>query len=130
MKIKSDNLPNTINKYFCEKIMIIEEKQISGINLTDSAIFPPALIKRETFIFNQKKLKRDTKQRIFTIEINNGWNTKVVQILHAKRDGKFNLSVNHLSRLPNIFEVSQEEIFTGFKYQDPYFYATLFDESE
>ena len=44
---------------------------------------------------------RDTKRRIHTIAINNGWNTHIVNIFYEERDGKFHFSGNSLIRLTN-----------------------------
>ena len=52
------------------------------MNLNDGENFNTALIKRAIYTFNQKiKSPRDTKRRIWEIEINNGWNTHIFQIL-------------------------------------------------
>ena len=42
----------------------------------------------------------------------------------------FNFKVNLLSRLTKPVELSNKWVLTNFKYQEPEFYAILFDESE
>ena len=56
--------------------MVIEEERFDAMNLTDGASFLTALIKNAKNGFNHKtKFPRDTKQRIWKLSINNGWNT-------------------------------------------------------
>ena len=87
--------------------MVIEEKWFSYMNLTNSTIFPLALVKRATLIFNQSNnLSPITKQFISKIAINNVWNTQVVHILCEKHDGKFHSKGNILSRIPKPIEIS------------------------
>ena len=75
-------------------------------------------------------LPHDTKRRIFSIAINNGWNTQVVQILCERRDGEFIFKGNILSMIPKPVELSHNWVLTDFKYQEPAFYARLFNKSE
>ena len=99
------------------------------MNLTDGTTLLMALIKRAKPRINEKiKFTRDTKQRIRKISRNNSWNTQVVQILREEFDGKFLFKENMLSILPKSVEQSHEWVLTKFKYQEPEFYATLFDE--
>ena len=62
------------------------------------------------------------------IEISNGWNTPVFQILRKKHDDEFIFKGNLLSRLPKSVELSHNWILINFKYQGPEFYARLFYE--
>ena len=50
--------------------------------------------------------------------------------MREERDGKFNLSVNLISRIPNPVELLHNWLLTNFKYHEPWFYSRLFDESE
>ena len=45
------------------------------------------------------------KQQTHIIAISNGWNTKDVQILHEKHDGKFHLFATVISGIPNTSEL-------------------------
>ena len=49
--------------------------------------------------------------------------------MSKERDGKFIFNGNMLSRQPNPVKISQEWVLINFKYQDPEFYARLFDNS-
>ena len=70
--------------------MVIYIEWSSGTNLKGGATFTKVLIKRAKLIINQKiNFPRDRKQHIHEIEMNNGWNTQVVQILRGKHDGRF-----------------------------------------
>ena len=100
------------------------------MNLTDGATFPAALIKHTKSRFNQKiKVPHYTKLRIRIIVINNCWATQVVQIFHEERDSKFIFQVNLRNILPKPVEMSHKLVLKIFKYQEPEFYARLFDES-
>ena len=69
------------------------------MNLTGGVTFLTVLIKCAKSGINKKtNFPRETKRRIRKVEINNGWNTQIVQIFHDKRDGGFIFKVNLLSR--------------------------------
>ena len=70
------------------------------------------------------------KQRICIIAINDRWNTQFIHILREECDVMFQFKVNILSILPKTVEISHEWVLKIFKYQEPEFYARLFDESE
>ena len=55
------------------------EQVFYGMNLSDGSTFLTYLIKRAKSRINKKS--RDTKRCIREIEINNAWETQVVQIL-------------------------------------------------
>ena len=62
IKSKSDHSSNDKDKIFRGNILVIEGKWLSGMNLTDGATFPAALIKSAESRFNQKiYFPRDTK---------------------------------------------------------------------
>ena len=73
---------------------------------------------------------RDNKRRICKIEIQNGWNTQVVQVLCEDRDCRFHFKASAISRISNAIELSHGWILKKIKYQDPGFYSRLFDKSE
>ena len=111
--------------------MVIEEKWFSDMNLTDGATFPASMIKCEKTRVNQKiNFPCDTKRRIREISLNNGWNTQIVQILCELCDGDFLFGVKVFSILTKPVELTHKYIKKVFKYQQPYFYSLLFDESE
>ena len=86
--------------------MVNEEEVFSYSNLTGGVIFLPALIKCTKYIFNQKPIpSSDKNKHIHKSEMNNGWNTQVVQILHEDRYGKFHFKLNMLSILPSPVEL-------------------------
>ena len=60
----------------------------------------------------------------------NGWNKQIVQILHEICDVKYLFEGNIISKLPKPVEITPEQTKKNFKYQEPYFYPRLFDESE
>ena len=79
LDVKFDETDHTFNdkiKLSRKNIVAIEEEWFSGMNLTDGATFPTALIKRAK-INNQQENSRNTKWRIQEIKINNGWNTQL-----------------------------------------------------
>ena len=87
--------------------MVIEERWFSDMNLPDSATFTFALIKRVKLRINQKtNFLHDSKRRIYTIAINNVWNTHIIQILREECDGRFHFFRNILNILPNTVELS------------------------
>ena len=91
--------------------------------LNDRATFPPTLINRAKFRFNQKiSFPRDTKQLIHTIVTINGWNTQFVHTLRKERDGMFHFNVNTISRIPTPVELSNKWILANFRYQEPAFF--------
>ena len=67
---------------------------------------------------------------VHIIAINHGFITKVVHILHKERDSKFLFKVNMLRRQTKPVELSHKWYLKIFKYQEPEFYAKLFDESK
>ena len=77
----------TIKLIFHEICVVIEEEWFDDMNLTSGATFPESLIKRAKTRINKNNFPRDTEQRIRQIEINNGWNIQVVEILREIRDG-------------------------------------------
>ena len=68
-----------------------------------------------------------TKQPIRKILMNNGWHKLVAQILREERDDIFIFKVNMLRRLPKPVELSHKWVLKKCQYQEPIFYATLFD---
>ena len=93
---------------------------VFDMNLLDSATIPLVLIKRVKLRINKKtNFPHDTKWRIYTIAINNVWNTHIIQILREECDGRFHLFGNRLNILPNTVELSHEWVLMNFKYQDP-----------
>ena len=64
------------------------------------------------------------------MEINNYWDTQVVQILTKELDSKCYFKGNLICRPPNTVEQSQDWVLTNFNYQESLFYAILFDEYE
>ena len=131
MKTKVDSFPNKKYKYFHKNIVVVEERWFSFMNLSDDDTFPSALIKRAKIRINQKiKFLHDTKHRVCTIAINNGWNNHIVQIVIEECDGNFCSSGNMLSRLPNPVGLSHDQVLTNFNDHELQFYAKLFDESE
>ena len=57
-------------------------------------------------------------------------NTQIFKILREIHDETFLFKVNFLTKLSKPVELTPKWIKTDFKYQDPYFYYRLFDESE
>ena len=111
--------------------MVIEEEWFSGVNLTGSANFPPNLIKCEKSIFNQKyKFQVTQSDKFMNVSINYGQNTLSLHIFYEHRYGMIHIKGNLLIILQKPVELSHEWVLTSFKFQEPEFYARLFDESE
>ena len=107
--------------------MVIAEKWFSDINLTGGELFPLDLIKHEKLRLNIKiYVLHETKQRMRTIEMDNGCNKQVVQILHEEHNGKFIFKVNIIIRIPKPVELPHEWVLKKFKYQETALYAILF----
>ena len=60
----------------------------------------------------------------------NDWEAHILHIMHEKLDCMFHLKVNMISRLPKPVELSHEWVLKILKYQEPSFYARLFDDPE
>ena len=122
MKSESDHSTNNKVKSLCDNIVVIEEEWFADINLTDGAIFTPALIKREKSRLNPKiYFPFNTKWCIRYIAINNGCNKKVVKILCEESGGDFTFRINMPSRLPKPIELSHKWVLKSLKYQEPLF---------